>query len=110
MRLIRHFAAVVVLVGCIVGVGYTWSQSGLASLVSDDRRDGPPGRPGDAAEAQRTEGDREDHRDQDRSSGGLSLSSIDDLLQTIVVEVGLGAVVVIADRSRRKRNKAHRIA
>lgn len=72
-------------------------MSPAASIVSDGDHGGHGGRLPSAGAT--PIGDRF----RDRGSGGLSLSSIDDLVQTIVIGVAVMGIVVVIDRVRRHR-------
>lgn len=81
MKFLRHLMVVSVVVALVVSVGFLWSHSGAASLVADGG------------------GDR-------RANSGISLSNIDDLVQTVVIlGLILGGVVAI-DQARRRRRGA----
>lgn len=82
---------VAVVIAAIVGLGYLWRSSSLASIITDgggDRR--PPDGGGDRF-------------DRFRDSGAFSLGNIDELLQTMFIGVAVLAGVVFIDRARRQR-------
>ena len=96
MKLVRHFLAVSLAVGVVVGLGFVWSTSGAAGIVADDRgiripRRGQPGASDAIA------------NDFGRQSGGFSLSNVGDLVQTLLIVALITAAVVIVDRARRRR-------
>jgi hypothetical protein len=109
-RYATRLLVVMAIIGAIVGLGFVWRVSPAAGIVADGGgRDGrrlPPGvsaadAPSSAPAAGTTDGDRFERRD--RGSGGLSLSRADDLVQTMVLGAGVLAVVVLIDRTRRRR-------
>ena len=101
MKFLRQMSAVVAVMAVVVALGFLWKNSSAASLVADDRRRpdqqtaGPNGAPKDGPKDQRFER---------RGAGGISLSNLDDLAQTLVVMGALVTVVIVVDRSRRKRS------
>ena len=101
MKFLRQMCAVVAVMAVVVALGFLWKNSSAASLVADDRggrnqlAPPPNGAPGAAPDNQRFD---------QKGAGGISLSHIDDLAQTLVVMGALVTVVIVVDRSRRKRS------
>ena len=93
LRYARRLLIAIVVIAAIVGLGYLWRSSSLASVITDGGHDGRgPGGAGDVRD-----------RLHERGGSAFSLDSIDDLLQTVLVGVlVLGAVVAI-DKARRRR-------
>jgi len=95
LRYGRRLVVVAAVVAAIVGLGFLWKHSPAASLVADDRSGGD--RVARAGARPRDEGFRgNDH-------SGMSLSNIDELVQTVVIGVGILGAVVVVDRVRRTR-------
>ncbi|MCU1366784.1 MAG: hypothetical protein JWN39_2423 [Ilumatobacteraceae bacterium] len=92
MKLLRHFLAVAIAVGLVVALGFAWSASGVAGLVSDDGGDRQfaPARPGGRRVLDQ------------RGAGGFSLSHADDLVQTLMILALITAAVVVIDKARRR--------
>lgn len=99
----RRYAArllvIVAIIAVVVGLGFVWRVSPAASIVSNDRegrerRPVPAGAP--APDEERFERRR-------KGDGGLSLGSVDEVVQTMLIGVGVMAVVVLIDRTRRRR-------
>lgn len=91
---LRRLAVVVVLIGAVVALGFLWRVSPLKSLVIDHHHGHRPG----GEEGPPAGGFR--NRD---GGGAFSLSSIDDLLQTVLVGVAVLGGVVAIDKWRRRR-------
>jgi len=83
---------VVVVIAAIVGLGYLWRASSLASIITDGGREHRP-----------HNGDGGDRFDRFRNDGAFSLGNIDELVQTVFIGVAVLAGVVIIDRVRRAR-------
>jgi hypothetical protein len=101
MKFLRHLLAVSALVALVVALGFAWKGSGAASLVADGRADG---RPPSATVARA--GARPDGGFDQRGGGGFSLSNVDDLEQTLMIEALIVTGVVAIDVARRRRRRA----
>ena len=111
MKFVRQTVAVVAVVAVIMVFGVLWKHSGAAGLVADggggpDRRQTvaappPPGTNG----SPRFDGGF----GRDKGKGSLSLSHVDDLVQTLLIEGGVLAGVVLVDRTRRRLQPNPRI-
>ena len=82
---------VAAVIAALVGVGYLWRASALSSVIADGGRQGRDGFP------------RADGGPGGRGSTAFSLGNIDDLVGTIVIGVGVLGVVMVIDRTRRRR-------
>jgi len=98
-RFLRRLIVVSVVALAIVGLGCAWRVSPAASLVADGGGRPPVG----AAQAGPPLSGRRQGFDRRSGDGGLALSSIDDVMQTAVIEVCVLAAVVVIDRARRRR-------
>ncbi|MFN8052618.1 MAG: hypothetical protein U0Q22_14320 [Acidimicrobiales bacterium] len=108
MKFLRHLLAVSAIVAVVVGIGFAWKASPAASLVADgrdgrDRPGLPAGAPAPPAAVNRT-GRFDRDRVERRGAGGISLSNVDDLVQTMFVGVLVLGGVILVDRARRRRN------
>lgn len=95
-RYTMRMVVVLAVIAGVIGLGVLWRSSPAASLVRNDRRFGD-GRQRHAPSP------REFRSDRGRESAA-GLSSIDDLGQTVFVVAAITAVVVVVDKSRRRRN------
>jgi len=102
----RRYAArllvVVAIIAVVVGLGFVWRVSPAASIVSNDR-EGREGREGRPVPAGAPAPDEERFERRRKGDGGLSLGSVDEVVQTMLIGVGVMAVVVLIDRTRRRR-------
>jgi hypothetical protein len=105
MKFARHLLAASAVVGLIVALGFVWSWSGAASLMTDGR--GDHDRAAVTVDQTGASSAPESRRfDERRGDGGMSLSNAGDLAQTLLVEgVIIGGVIAI-DRVRRRRKRA----
>lgn len=108
MKFVRHLLAATAVVAVVVALGFVWSWTGAASLIADGRGDRPPptGAPAPTGSSG-TEHSR-DRRFDDRGSGGVSLTNIDDLGQTLFIEAAIVGGVVAIDLARRRRRQQRR--
>jgi hypothetical protein len=89
-RYARRLLAVAAVVAALVGLGFLWRSSSLASIVSDGGGGRSP---------------------QDRSRGtAFSLSNISDLVTTLLIGVGVMCFVIFIDKARRRRRPIRPVA
>ena len=98
-RYSRRLLVVLAVTAAIIGLGFVWRSSPAASIITDggrpDRREieGQPAPDGSNQPERR-----------DRRGGAACLSSIDELGSTMLIGVGVLAVVIAVDTVRRRRN------
>lgn len=109
MKYVRHTAAVLLVVAAIMGLGLLWKHSGAAGLVADDQGGGAriahpiSAQPGGTPPLKRRVGGPGTGGPDGRDAPGLfRLSNVGDLEQTLLIELGVLAGVVIIDRTRRR--------
>ncbi len=103
-RFILRLGVVAVAVAVIVGLGFLWRVSPAADLVADG---GPPNRAASASSNRATSLNplSGDEGRGDRGAHGVSLSHIDDLVQTTLIQLAVLSGVVVVDRQRRSRRR-----
>lgn len=108
VKFVRQSVAVVAVVAAILVLGVAWGHSGAAGLVADDHA-GQIARFPDGARLPAPEGfgSLQPRRGDGQNKGdhSLSISNVDDLVQTLFIEGAVLCGVVIIDRSLRQRRR-----
>ncbi len=98
MKLVRHFLAVLLVVGLVIGLAFLWKGSPAASVVADDHDRFRPSGGTDQPVDERF--DRRHERDND------VLSRFEDLGQSVfLVGLIIGGVVLVDRRRQRNRRQ-----
>jgi len=107
MRFVRHFLAASTVVGMVIALGFVWDHSSAASLVADGRSDRSPA---SASLTQAGQGRAAPARGRSdrRGANGMSLSNLDDLIQTLLIEGLILGGVVVVDTARRRHGRRPR--
>jgi len=106
VKFVRQTVAVVAVVAVILALGVVWGHSGAAALVADDRG-GQLKRFPDGARLPEGFGSVQPGRGDGQNKGNhsLSISNVDDLVQTLFIEGAVLCGVVVIDRSLRQRRR-----
>ena len=105
MKVLKHLAAVLVVVAVIVGLGLVWAHaSGSSTAIGSGLRRAP------SPEVLRRLGQARAGVITGHSDDGFNLADAGDLLRTGEIEAILAAVVITVGAVRRQRRRARRAA
>lgn len=99
MTTLRRLSAVLVLIATVAALGIAWEHSGAATWVTG------PSRPAPTAVAQAPGVPTPLVRHAGIRSAWPNWSDLTSLERTVAVEVGLGALVIASDLTRRRRKR-----